>query len=281
MTGKNKGISAYNRLRDLATTTKRNFQELLMYYAMERVLYRLSKSKYADRFVLKGALLLHSLDPSLARSTKDIDLLGRFDNSLDQIASIFREICNIKTEDGLQLDEATIETLKIKEDAEYEGGRVSFIGHLGSARIPIQIDIGFGDAVNPPPTEIEFPTLLNDPAPRLKGYPKETVVAEKLQALVQLQMLNSRIKDFYDLWFLLSHLEFDGASLQKAIIETFKRRKTELELEPVGLSESFAKDATKQAQWKAISGPTSPASTLRECPSNQVGHRTVFRSHIQ
>ncbi len=256
MSPKNPGASAYNRLQEVAKKTNRPFQELLFYYAIERLLYRISKSKYSDRFILKGALLLHTWNPDLARSTKDIDLLGKQNNDPAAIAKTFKEIVSIETDDGTLFDSKTVEVEKITEDADYSGVRVTFMGHLGSAKIPMQVDIGFGDVITPKPTEITYPSLLSQPEPHLKAYPKETVVAEKFQAMVDLGIANSRLKDFYDLWFLAGQFEFDGPLLKKAIVETFKNRETTIVTNPVGLSKEFAENPMKQSQWKAFTKRT-------------------------
>lgn len=199
----NLAASVQARLQNQARATKRPFQELLQYYAMERFLYRLSMTPHRARFLLKGALMLHVWDAPLARATKDLDFLGRLDNSLENLERVVREVCTADVEpDGMVFDPTTVKTERIKEDADYEGVRVRFVGLLGKARVAMQIDVGFGDVVTPGAVDITYPALLDFPAPSLSGYPRETVVAEKFQAMVYLRTLNSRMKDFYDVWLL-------------------------------------------------------------------------------
>lgn len=195
MSGRDLGASVRQRLLNQSRTQGRPFQELLQYFAMERFLYRLARSPFADRFVLKGALLLTAWRAPLTRPTMDIDLAGRTSNELDHIHSLIGEVCGVDTEpDGIDFNPSSIEVSRIKEDADYEGVRVRFHATLAKARIPMQIDIGFGDVIVPEPAEVEYPTLLEFPPPILIAYPKETVVAEKLEALTALGLLNSRIR---------------------------------------------------------------------------------------
>src|SRR5216683_3330413 len=209
---------------------------------MERFLYRLSKSQFRDSFILKGALLLTAWRAPQSRPTMDIDLMGRTDNSLEHIRLVVEEICGLAVEqDGVEFREETIEIQRIKEDAEYEGARVRLTATVAKARLVVQIDIGFGDSIVPRPDEIEYPVLLEFPVPKLRAYPRETVVAEKLEAITVLGVLNSRMKD-----------EFDGAVLHRAVRATFKRRSTEVEPLPIGLSDDFALVPGKAAQWKAF-----------------------------
>ena len=251
---KSKNISASTRQRlfNMAHDANRSFNEILQYYAIERFLYRISQSMHADKFILKGALLFIAWGTSPFRPTRDIDLLGLTTNELDGIERIFRELCDQDIEtDGLIFDKESVKSERITEDADYEGVRINLIGYLGKAKIPLQIDIGFEDVVTPAPIVLKYPTILPMPVPILRGYPPESVVAEKLQALVFLGSINSRMKDFYDLWMMAEHFEFDGEQLQKAIINTFKRRNSTLPKEnPVGLGESFASD--NQTQWQAF-----------------------------
>jgi hypothetical protein len=241
------------RLQNRARATKRPFHELLQYYAMERFLYRLSKTPYRARFVLKGALMLHVWDAPLARATKDLDFLGRLDNSLENLERVVRELCATDVEpDGMVFDPATVKTERIKEDADYEGVRVRFVGLLGRARVAMQIDVGFGDVVTPGPETITYPALLDFPAPELSGYPRETVVAEKFQAMIYLRTLNSRMKDFYDLWLLASRFAFDGALLAKAVAATFASRETALDVAPIAFTPDFTEQASTLAQWTAF-----------------------------
>lgn len=247
------GASVRQRLLNQARAQERPFQELLQYYAMERFLYRLSRSSHAEKFILKGALLLTAWRAPLSRATMDIDLLGRTSNELEHIRVLFAQLCDVESEpDGIEFDSKSVKVARIKEDADYEGVRVHFRAVLARARIPMQIDIGFGDVVNPGVVEIEYPALLEFSAPILQAYPKETVVAEKLEALTALEMLNSRMKDFFDLWALSRLFAFDGPILLKAIKATFGHRATPIEARPVGLEDAFANDGAKSMQWTAF-----------------------------
>ena len=249
---KNLPASIRQRLLNKAHDNNRPFNELLQYYAIERFLYRMSRSSHSDKFILKGALMFLALGASVYRPTRDIDFLGFTTNELDAVARIIQEVCVQEVEpDGLSFDKNTVQSERIKEDADYEGVRVNLIGYLGKAKIPLQIDIGFTDVVSPTPIMLKYPTIFQMPAPYLRCYPPESVVAEKLHALVFLGSVNSRMKDFYDLWVLAEQFEFDGRKLQEAINGTFQRRNTALPSEtPVGLSDSFA--AENQAQWQAF-----------------------------
>jgi len=241
------GASVRARLLNQAHAQDRPFQELLQYYSMERFLYRLSRSRDAEQFVLKGALLLTAWRAPLSRSTMDIDLLGRMSNELEHIRALIAKVCELETEpDGIEFDAQSIKVARIKEDAEYEGVRVRFHATLARARIPMQIDIGFGDVVTPAAIEIEYPTLLEFPAPVLGAYPKETVIAEKLEALTMLGMLNSRMKDYFDLWALSRLYSFEGPILVSAIKATFARRNMMIESHPAGLRDEFAEEKSVQ-----------------------------------
>ena len=218
MSPKNMAASVHARLAEIARRTGRPFQEQLQYYAMERFLYRLSKSPHAARFVLKGALMLRVWDAPMARPTKDIDLLGRLENSLENLSTMVREVCALEVEpDGLVFRPSTVKSERIREDADYEGVRIRFDGLLARARIAMRLDVGIGDVMVPVPVEIAYPTLLDMPAPRLKGYPRETAIAEKFEAMVKLGTLNSRMKDFYDIWLLSRQFDFDGPTLGEAV----------------------------------------------------------------
>lgn len=253
MSKRDLGASVRQRLLDQARAQDRPFQEVLQYFAMERFLYRLAKSPFADRFILKGALLLTAWRAPLSRPTMDIDLAGRTDNALDHVASLVGEVCAIAVEpDGIEFSRASIEASRIKEDADYEGVRVQFHATLARARIPMQLDIGFGDIITPGPAEIEYPTLLDFPAPVLQAYSRETVVAEKLEALTALGVLNSRMKDYYDLALLSRMYPFEGERLADAIVATFRHRGTTIEAEPIGLTEAYYNDPARAVQWRAF-----------------------------
>jgi hypothetical protein len=253
MTVKDLPASVQARLQNHARATKRPFQELLQYFAIERFLYRLSKSPHRSRFVLKGALMLHVWDAPLARATKDLDFLGHLDNSLENLERVVREICTTDVEpDGMVFDGRTVKAERIKEDADYMGVRVRFIGLLGKARVAMQIDVGFGDVITPGAETITYPALLNFPAAELSGYPRETVVAEKFQAMVYLRTANSRMKDFYDVWLLASRLPFDGDALAKAVIATFANRGSSIDVAPIAFTPDFTEQSSTLAQWNAF-----------------------------
>ena len=200
--------------RTLAREQKEDFSIVLTRYGLERLLYRLSQSAHRDRFVLKGAMLFQLWSGHPHRPTRDLDLLGHGSPDPERFEGIFRDICRQNVEDdGLEFQSDSVRAESMKEDEEYQGLRLKLVSRLGNARIPIQIDIGFGDAVTPEPDEVIYPTLLDGPAPTLKAYPRETVVAEKFQAMVMLGIANSRMKDFYDLWILMRQFEFSGPAL--------------------------------------------------------------------
>jgi predicted nucleotidyltransferase component of viral defense system len=249
----NIAASIHARLRNVARERGRPFDELLNYYVMERFLYRLSRSAHADKFILKGALMFVVWEAPLGRPTSDIDLLGRGDPDPEAAAAIVRDVCRgVGDGDGLTFDPSTVEAERTRLDAEYDGVRVKLRGNLGTARVSLQLDIGFGDAVVPPPVLLDYPVILDLPGPRLRGYVKETVVAEKFEAMVALGQSNSRMKDFYDVWFLSRTFDFDGGLLASAIGETFKRRTTDVPAEPLAFGESFATDTDKVTQWNAF-----------------------------
>jgi predicted nucleotidyltransferase component of viral defense system len=247
------GASVRQRLLNKSRTQGRPFQELIQYFAMERFLYLLAKSPYSDRFVLKGALLLTAWRAPQSRPTMDIDLAGRVDNQLDHIKEIVARVCEVDVEpDGIAFNRTSMDVSRINEDADYEGVRVQFHATLARARIPMQLDIGFGDVITPGPTDIEYPSLLDFPAPVLRAYPKETVVAEKLEALTALGLLNSRLKDFYDVALLSRMYPFEGERLVKAISATFRHRGTTIEPEPIGLTKAYCDDPARAIQWRAF-----------------------------
>ena len=250
---KDVAASIHRRLQNLPDL-RQDFQYTLIRYAAERLLYRLSQSPHRDRFVLKGAMLFVVWIGHVPRPTKDVDLLGRGDLGIAELEEIFRGVCAIPCpEDGLAFDMASVRAQEIREEQEYGGIRVTAGATLGRARIPIQVDVGFGDSIVPEATEAEFPTLLDLAAPKLRVYPRETVVTEKIEAIVKLGIATSRMKDIYDLHVLAEQFTFPGLTLARAIRTTFERRKTEL---PRSLShvlgDSFLQDAGKRAQWAAF-----------------------------
>ncbi|OGX12183.1 MAG: hypothetical protein A2351_06845 [Omnitrophica bacterium RIFOXYB12_FULL_50_7] len=251
---KNIEASVRARLQNKAQETGRPFAEVFQYYGMERFLYRLSESKYADTFVLKGALMFVVWKVPGMRTTRDIDFLGRFDNEIIGIESVFKEICSMRVpQDGLVFEPETIKGERIKEDADYEGVRIKFTGFLGKARIPMQVDIGFGDVIFPKPKTISYPAILDFPSAHLKGYAAETVVAEKFEAMIKLGRLNSRMKDFYDIWLMARQFQFKGEELTQAIRRTFEHRGTRLpEKAPFFEAEIYNKLSDRQQLWKAF-----------------------------
>lgn len=247
----NVAASVHQRLLNLSQTKSIDFNALLAQYAIERFLYRLSKSTLADRFVLKGAMLFRVWAADLHRPTKDLDLLGFGDGTPDAVADAVRQIVGtVVPDDGLRFDPATVTAAEIREEQEYGGIRANLVAMLGNARIPMQVDVGFGDAILPQPKVEAFPTLLDQEAPRLRMYPPEAVVAEKLEAIVKLGVANSRMKDYYDLLVILRMRDPDSYALAKAIAATFQRRKTHVpDRAPIGLSDEFARDPTAQRRW--------------------------------
>jgi predicted nucleotidyltransferase component of viral defense system len=249
---KNIPASVQQRLLNQARLSGRPYNELLQYFAIERFLYRLSQSEYAGCFVLKGALLFLASNISLYRPTKDIDFLGYTSNDIQNVEKIFQNLCQQSVEiDGLVFDPQSVQGERIKEDAAYEGVRIHLTSYLGKAKILIQIDIGYADAVFPAPINLDYPSILQMPAPHLRVYTWDSVVAEKLQAMVYLGNFNSRMKDFYDLWTLAKQFDFDGARLQESVRQTFNQRGTVISSDtPTGLTERFAIE--KQMQWLAF-----------------------------
>ena len=250
----NLAASVRQRLFNRAQDRHEDFGLVLTKYGLERFLYRLSQSIHHDQFVLKGALLFELWTHRPYRPTRDLDLSGQGDNSIARMKKVFADVTAQTVEDdGLVFDPASIRITKIKEEHEYEGLRVNFLARLERARISLQVDIGFGDAIVPAPQKIEYPGILDFPKATLRAYPRETVVAEKLEALVKLGMVNTRMKDFCDLWILAFEFEFSGPLLCKAIEATFERRKTEVPTTvPLALTEDFFGNQDKAKQWSAF-----------------------------
>jgi len=250
----NVAASVRHRLLNMIRETGDDSNLVWTRYAAERFLYRLSVSEYAGDFILKGAMLFMAWTGQSYRPTVDMDLLSYDENSSERLAEVFRAVCGIEVEpDGLVFDPGTVNATPIREEQGYQGQRVTLTAFLGKARIPIQVDVGFGDVVIPKARMISYPTLLDFPAPGIRACPRETVVAEKLQAMVVLGIANSRMKDFYDLYVLARDFAFDGVTLTRAIKATFNRRKTEIPREtPLALTEEFGRDDTKSVQWKAF-----------------------------
>ncbi len=250
---RNMGASVRQRLLNLSKARNQPFQLLLTRYALERLLYRLSTTKYRERFVLKGAMLLTTWIKTPFRPTGDLDLLAFGDADPDAMLAIFREICAIDLNDGVSFDLKSLVIDRNREDLEYGGLRIKANAIISGAKVRVIVDVGFGDAVEPEIKELDLPVLLDQPSPHLRSYPRETVIAEKFQAMVALGRANSRMKDFYDIWALSRAYEFDGDSLAKAIKATFERRKTAIPSEPPdALTIQFASDAAKQQQWNSF-----------------------------
>lgn len=251
---RNMAASVRQRLINLSRERGEEYQLVLTRYGLERLLYRLAQSPHAEQFVLKGAALFQLWTGQPHRSTRDLDLLGQGEPSTDRLRQLFQDVCSLTVDDdGLTFLTDAIQAEQIKEDDEYQEIRLRIEARLGNARIPLQIDIGFGDAITPGPQAVTYPTLLDFPAPQLNAYPRETVVAEKFQAMVQLGMANSRMKDFYDVWTLARQFEFEGTALCAAIRATSQRRQTELPATtPLALTPEFSTDRNKAIQWSAF-----------------------------
>lgn len=254
MTKRNVAASVRARLLNHAREAKQDFNLVLTRFCLERLLYRISVSDYVSHFLLKGALLFDLWFDMPHRPTRDADFLGCGPSELPSVENTFKEICSIDVDDGAVFQPDTVRAAEIRKDADYAGVRITLLATLDGARCQIQADIGFGDAVTPGPQEVAYPTILRDfEAPKLHAYPRYTVVAEKFEALSKLGMANSRMKDYFDLWILARHTDFDGETLRQAIEATFSRRKTDLAAEPpLGLTAIFAQDAQKQTQWQAF-----------------------------
>ncbi len=247
------GASVRARLLTLAREKGQSFDLVLTRYATERLLYRLSTTPHRDRFVLKGAMLITTWFDDPHRPTRDLDFLGYADSAPEPMLAVFREICAIDENDGIIFNVDALRVELIREELEYGGLRLRTTALLAGARITVVIDIGFGDAIEPGVEEINLPVLLDLPAPRLRAYARETVVAEKFQAMVMLGLANTRMKDFYDIWMLSRNYEFDGERLSRAIAATFERRATAIPGDfPDALTTAFSTDATKQRQWEAF-----------------------------
>ena len=257
---RNLGASVRQRLLNLAHARGQPMELLLTRYALERLLHRLSLSPHRERFVLKGAMLLATWFDEPHRATRDVDLLGFGDAAEDALLATFREIMAVEVDDGVKFDLKGLKIEAIREEVEYGGSRLRTTAALAGARIPITVDIGFGDAVEPGVEDIDLPVLLDMPSPYLRAYPPETVIAEKFHAMVVLGRANSRMKDYYDVWMLTSVFDLEPERLHRAIAATFARRNTVIPPEvPDGLSDAFATDLAKQRQWNAfarnLSGP--------------------------
>jgi predicted nucleotidyltransferase component of viral defense system len=250
----NVAASVRARLLNVAKAQGVDFNQVLVRFALERILYRLTRSQHADRFLLKGALLFTLWYDMPHRATRDADLLGFGPSDLASVAATFRDIAAVAVDDGISFDPASVTVEEIRKDAGYGGVRVIIAGELAKARCKTQIDVGFGDAVTPAPVDSVYPVLLDDlPAPRLRAYPAYTVIAEKLHAIALLGMTNSRLKDYFDLSVLLERETLDTDLLAQAIKATFERRGMSVpDAVPIGLTDEFAHDSSRQSLWLAF-----------------------------
>ncbi|MGH7151937.1 MAG: nucleotidyl transferase AbiEii/AbiGii toxin family protein [Planctomycetota bacterium] len=258
-------VSVRARLRALARESGVEFQRILSEFAIERLLYRLGVSPHVGRFVLKGATLFKLWSKDRQRATWDLDLLGRGASGVADVVAVVRDLCGVEAADGIAFDAGTIAGEEIRIPDEYAGVRARLEARLAEARIPVQVDVGFGDAIVPAPTREDFPTLLDHAAPRILVYPREAVVAEKLEAMVSLGVTNSRMKDFYDVHRLAASFPFDGARLAASVRSTFDRRGTAFPAEgPLVLAPGFLTAPERQTQWRAflrrgrLEGPPDP-----------------------
>jgi len=249
---KNISASVRDRLYKKAKEESKPFNEVLQYYAIERLLYRLSRSKYADDFVLKGALLFFGWGIGLRRATKDIDLIRYTAVGVESLEEIFKEIFLVSVEpDGLEFDPSSVSGRVILRGTMNEGVRLKFQAKISKAKVYMQVDVGFSEKIIPGTIMVDYPVLLDMQAPRLRSYPPEVLIAEKLEAIISLGMVNSRMKDFYDIYIVSQEFDLDGQDLVDAISETFKTRNTEI---PESIPDSFKRDfiEEKTSQWQAF-----------------------------
>ena len=245
--------SVQQRLRNAAEASGRPVQDVMQYYGTERFLYRLSESRHADLFLLKGALMLSLWHGAQARATRDIDVQGRMDNSPEAVQRAIAEICAQDVEqDGVVFDATTVEVETIVEDGVYQGVRAKFWGRLGNVKLRMKVDVGFGDPVVPAPVRRQYPTILDFPPPVLLGYTPESAIAEKLEAMVKLGLLNGRMKDYHDIWRLSQQLDFEGDVLAEAVRQTFGFRGTEPVPVPEGLTPGYAEREGNREMWRAF-----------------------------
>ena len=280
---KNIPVSVHRRLLNIAKARGEDFQYVLTRYALERFLYRLGVSTHRKRFILKGAMLFQIWSPDIHRMTRDLDLLDSNNHEAAKVVQAIHEVLGAKVpDDGLIFESKSLRWAPIREGQAYHGVRLHIMSKLGNARIPLQVDVGFGDLVIPKPIRTKYPALLEFPSPNVFAYAKELVVAEKLHAMVVHGMNNSRMKDYYDIWFLSKHFDFSNKRLLKAIQATFKRRKTPLPSGwPVGLTEEFFTDAKVMLRWNAFWNKTAlPGKVI---PLKKLGKemRSFLRSYFQ
>jgi Nucleotidyl transferase AbiEii toxin, Type IV TA system len=280
---KNAGASVRARLLNISRERNQPFDLLLTRYVLERFLYRLGSTTHRERFILKGAMLLTAWFDDPLRATRDLDLLGIGDPDPATLLGIFRKIGAIDAADGVIFDVSSFEMDRIRNDTEYGGLRIKGNAGVDGARVRVLIDIAFGDATEPGLEETDLPVLLDFPAPRLRSYPRETVIAEKFQAMVVLGHANSRMKDYYDIWMLSRSYEFNGDALARAIAATFARRKTDIPAKPPdGLTLAFAEDPDKKEQWTAFAkevaaNPDSLATVVEDISKFLMPHTASAR----
>ncbi|MBW2688493.1 MAG: nucleotidyl transferase AbiEii/AbiGii toxin family protein [Deltaproteobacteria bacterium] len=266
---KNVAHSIFQRLLNRAKTNNEDFNLLLSRYGMERFLYRLSVSHHNEWFILKGASLFLVWKGQNYRVTRDADLLGLGNAEIEQLADLFRDICRVEFQsDGMIYLPESLNAVVIRDDQEYDGVRITLVGMLNQARIPLQVDIGFGDAITPAPEQIEYPTLFDAPPPLLKAYPRYTLLAEKVEAMVKLGLANSRMKDFYDIWLISRLFSFEGNVLRKALKNTFDRRRTTFPVStPFAFTPAFYEDPQKTVQWTAFVKKSKPDIPVGDLPA--------------
>jgi predicted nucleotidyltransferase component of viral defense system len=280
---KNMGASVRSRLLNVAKERRQPFDLLLTHYVLERLLYRLGQTSHGDRFILKGAMLLTKWFEEPLRPTRDIDFLGFGKNDETDMVTVFKEVCSVSFNDGVVLDAESVSVARIREELEYGGLRITAKATVDGARVPVVIDVAFGDSVEPGLQEIDVPVLLGFPSIRLRAYALETVVAEKFQAMVMLGRANSRMKDFYDVWRLSSLVEFKDDKLPRAIASTFARRKTEVPSEPPdALTSAFADDPLKVQQWDSFKAdldyqPGALAGVIKDLAAFLMPHAAAAR----
>jgi len=250
---KNLSESVYSRLKNMALAKNRPTQEVLRYYAMERFLYRLSVSQHKRSFFLKGGLMLMVWDPATHRATVDIDLLAKANNSIENISRILKEICSQPVlQDGIEFNSTDLILAESQVETEYTGLSARFSAHLHTAKLSLRIDIGFSDKIFPKPATVDYPALLDFPSPELQGYTPETMIAEKLDAMVKLGLANSRMKDFYDIWTIVNQFQIKPEKIAPVIKDVFQNRKTIVREIPKAFSEAFYNMPKTLERWDAF-----------------------------
>jgi predicted nucleotidyltransferase component of viral defense system len=281
---KNMGASVRGRLLNVSKQRGQPFELLLNNFVLERLLYRLSQTKHHDRFILKGAMLLTKWFEDPLRPTRDLDFLAIGNDDQDEMVQVFKEVCAVSFNDGVIFDPGSVQVERIREENEYGGLRITATAKLDTAQVRVAIDIAFGDSVEPGLQEIDLPVLLDFPAPHLRAYARETVIAEKFQAMVMLGRANSRMKDLYDIWVLSRNFEFKDDRLARAIAATFARRKTKIPSElPDALTTAFAEDPMKIQQWNSFATdvsfqPGSLGDVIKDLAAFVMPHATAARN---